>query len=261
VRVYYHPGEISEVEVRASLFTPTKLKVRDAVSDGIDSLAIHEIGVLHLFDLIDVNNLTIALRQEPGVYGFETRYGEPVLVTLFYDAAAITPARIRKLIESEEVTAKTTAGEETLELEFECEDGGRGTGAIAAADYARRIFRPYDRFFNGYDDYDPAHLEAWVFPMPEADAAPLRRYLPSLASHLSADDGVVRLSTRYLDGPVGIVFFDPAQTTAEKVRQALARPVLTVFRTQAETQEMENPFHLTAEGRVVKAENLAIEGE
>ena len=90
--------------------------------------------------------------------------------------------------------------------------------------------------------------------MPEADAAPLRRYLGSLSSHLSADSGIVRLSTRYFDAPSGLVYFDPAKTTAAKISAALTMPELTVFRTDTETESFKNPFHLTAEGKVLTVE-------
>lgn len=261
VRVYYRPDEISEAAVRASLFTPAKQKVRELKQGGIDSLTVFEVGVYRLFDLIDFNNFTYALRQQPGVFGFETRYGEPVMATIFYDPALIDPRRIRTMIESEEVVAKMPAGDQTIELEFSCADDGSVTGTIDVPSYRRRIFKPYDRAFNGYGGYETAKLEVWKFPMPEADSTPLRRYFGSLSSHLSADDGVVRFSTRFLEEPVGLVFYDPAQTSAEKIRAALAKPTLTVFRTETETEDLENPFHITGEGIVVKASDLAIDSE
>jgi hypothetical protein len=257
VRVYYDPKEINEAGVRASLFTPTKQKVRELKGKVPGNLAVMEIGINKLFDLIDFNNLVYALRQNPAVYGFETRYGEPVMTTVFYDPSVVDRAGIRALIEADEVKVKKPTGEETISLPFFCEDDGVDQGTIAIADYQKRIFRPYDREFNEYGTYAPARLKVWVFPMAEADAAPLRRYLSSLSSHLSADSGIVRLSTRYLDIPSGLVYFDPSKTTAEKIAAALTKPELTVFRTDTETESFANPFHLTTEGKVVAAEEVA----
>lgn len=256
VRVYYNPGEVSEAGVRASLFTPTKQKVRELKGNVPDSLAVMRIGIDKLFDLIDFNNLVYALRARPGIYGFETEYGEPVMTTLFYDPAQLDRNAIRALIEAEEVMAKKPTGEEKISLAFACEDAGTDEGRIGIAMYRKRIFRPYDREFNDYETYVPAQLRVWVFPMPEADAAPLRRYLASLSSHLSADDGIVRLSTRYLDVPSGLVYYDPSKTNAERIAAALTKPELTVFRTGGETESFENPFHLTKEGKVVPASEL-----
>jgi hypothetical protein len=261
VRVYYNPAEITEARVKSSLFTSSKQRVRNLKKGEVDSVGVWEVGIYRLFDLIDFNNLAYALKNDPGVAGFETRFGEPVMAKIFFDRAKTDPAAIRVQIEAQEVVARKPTGDERVELDFSCENGGRDLGSMDVASYVRLIFRPYDREFNGYEEYTPQQLSVWVFSMPEADAAPLRRYFGSLSSHLSADDGVVRFSTRYMDGPAGLVFFDPAKTTAENVRAALVKPVLTVFRTETETQDMPNPFHIPAEGSERKAADLRLEEE
>ena len=48
--------------------------------------------------------------QNPGVYGFETRYGEPVMTTIFYDPARLDRAGIRALIEADEITVEEADG-------------------------------------------------------------------------------------------------------------------------------------------------------
>jgi polyferredoxin len=256
VRVYFNPSEISEAGVRSSLFTPTKMKVRELKPKQVDSLAVMEVGINKMFDLIDYNNLVYALRQDPAVYGFETRYGEPVMATIFYDPAKTDRAKIRERIEADEITVKKPAGEEKLTLQFSCEGEGVDQGYLDIPSYRKRIFRPYDREFNGYENYTPSQLSVWVFDMPEADAAPLRRYLGSLSSHLSADSGVVRLSTRYVDVPTGLVFFDPQKTDAGKISAALTNPTMTVFRTETTTESFDNPFHLPAAGKVMRGEEI-----
>jgi polyferredoxin len=261
VRVYYNPAEITEARVKSSLFTSSKQRVRNLKKGEVDSLGVWEVGIYRLFDLIDFNNLAYALKNDPGVAGFETRFGEPVMTRIYFDRAKTTPAAIKALIEAREVVAKKPTGDERLELDFSCENAGRDLGSMDVASYERLIFRPYDREFNGYEEYTPQQLRVWVFSMPEADAAPLRRYFGSLSSHLSADDGVVRFSTRYMDGPAGLVFFDPSKTTADKIRAALVKPILTVFRTETETQDMPNPFHIPLEGNEKKAIDLRLDDE
>ena len=261
VRVYYNPAEIAETKVKASLFSPAKQKVREAKKDLPDSLAMLEIGIYKLFDLIDFNNLFYALRDDKGVFGFETQYGEPVMATIFYDPANTNPAQIRSEIEAREVVAKKPTGSETIALEFKCEDDGKVLGFIDAASYKKRLFKPYDRKFNGFEEYDVSKLDVFIFPMPEADLTPLRRFFGSLSSHLSADDGVVRLSTRYLDAPSGMIFFDPSKTSVEKIRIALTKPKLTVFKTETETQDIDNPFHIKPDGEVKNAADVSIDEE
>ncbi len=261
VRVYYNPKEIVETKVKASLFTSSKQKVREMKSLELDSLAIMEIGVYRLFDLIDFNNLFYALRNEPGVYGFETHYGEPVLATIFFDPSKTEPAKLRARIEAPEILVKKPTGEETIQLQFKCDDNGKVVGSIDKASFRKRIFKPYDRLFNEYAQYPLSQLEVFVFPMPEADSTPLRRYFGSLSSHLSADDGIVRFSTRFIDEPVGMVFFDPSKTSLQKIQAALTKQKLTVFKTETETADLENPFHIKAEGATKKATELNIDEE
>ena len=81
-----------------------------------------------------------------------------------------------------------------------------------------------------------------------------------LSSHISADDGVVRFSTRYLDAPSGIVLFDTSMTSLEKVKAALRQPKLTVFMASKQTKEFTNPFHIEADGKVVSAAELNLDG-
>ncbi|MBI5474768.1 MAG: 4Fe-4S binding protein [Ignavibacteriae bacterium] len=257
IRVYYNPAEIAETKVKAALFSPAKQKVREAKKDLPDSLAMLEIGIYKLFDLIDFNNLFYALRGDEGVFGFETHFGEPVMATIFFDPNNTNAGKIRSEIEAREVVAKKPTGVETISLNFSCEDDGKVVGFINAAAYRKRIFKTYDRKFNGYEEHDLSKLNVLVFPMPEADVTPLRRFFGSLSSHLSADDGVVRLSTRYFDEPSGLVYFDPTKTSVEKIRLALTKPKLTVFKTDTETQDIANPFHIKPDGVVKKGIDVA----
>jgi polyferredoxin len=261
VTIYYNPAVINKNKVKSSLFTPIKMEVRKVKDENLQSLAMWDAGINGLFDLIDYNNLFYTLRIDEGVYGFETHFGEPVLATIFYDPALTTPEKIKKQIEQKQITVEKAKAVETLDLKFEVEGKGQTKGSIELADYRKTIFRPYDRLFNGYNKYNQEDLQMLVFPMPDAAVASLRRYFGSLSSHLSADDGIVRLSTRYLDVPSGIVFFDPSQTDVEKIKAALVKPVLTVFTSKTETKDMDNPFKINPDGKVLSTKDLIIDEE
>jgi copper chaperone CopZ len=261
VTVYYNPAVIDENKVKSSLFTSTKMEVRKLKDEELESFAIWEAGVNGLFDLIDFNNLFYTLRLDEGVYGFETSYGEPVHATIYYDPAKTNPEKMKQQIEKEEITVQKPAGAETLELNFEVEGKGESKGTINIADYKKQIFRPYDRLFNGYNKYEKENLKMLIFPMPEAAVASMRRYFGSLSSHLSADNGIVRLSTRFLDVPSGIIYFDPSQTNEENIKAALVKPQLTVFTSETETKDMENPFKINPDGKVLSVSELNIDEE
>lgn len=259
VKIYYDPAVISGKKVKESLFTPIKQEIKRIKPGTVDSVAVWEAGIYGLFDLIDFNNLFYSLREDDGVYGFETHYGEPVLTTVYYNPELTNPEKIKKQIEKEEVLAKKAKTVEKLELDFKVENNGVNKGFISAADYRKRIFRIYDRVFNDYKKYSKENLSVLVFPMPEAASPQLRRYFSHLTSHLSADNGIIRFSTRFTNVPTAFIYFDPAQTNAEKIKAALVKPKLTIFTGDNQTKEVANPFHIKPNGKVVKAGELDLD--
>lgn len=261
VKIYYDPTEISENKVKKAIFTPIKMEVKLLKGKKIDSLAIVVAPVLGLFDLIDFNNLFYTLRELDGVYGFETEFGEPVLASIYYDPTAVNPEKIRKQIELKSIFVEKTKGKgkEEIELNFKIEGDLKKSGFITIPDYKARIFRIYDRKFNDYLTYEKDKLSVFIFAMPEAGIAKFRRYFGQLTSHLSADNGIVRFSTRYVKEPMGYVFFDPSQTDVEKIKAALVKDKLTIFLSDTETKDVENPFHIKAVGEVMPAGDIDID--
>lgn len=259
IKIYYDPSRISEQKVKASLFTPTKQEIRLVKDPSLTSLSMWEVGVNHLFDLYDFIYLASALKKDPAVYGFETRYGEPIMLTVFYDASKTNPARIKQKVELREVEVQLGKLTQNVKIDFEVQDDGRQLGSLNIPDYKKRIFRLYDRTFNDYQEYEKTKLAAFVFPMAEAANPALRQRFSSLTSHLSADEGIVRFSTRYMDAPSAIIYFDPAKTNAENIKKALVKPMLTIFTSDTETKDIPNPFHIKPEGKVIKASELSID--
>lgn len=255
LRVFYNPDEITETQVKASIFTPTKQKVRIIKPGEIENLSMWQVGIYELFDLIDFNNLFYALREEEGVYGFETHFGEPVEAVIYFNPEATDVKKMRERIEVRRLLTQKPTGEEMLSLNFKCANDGEIIGSIDVESYHKTIFRTYDRFFNNFNSYKAENLKAYVFPFPQADSN-LRRFLGWLSSHISADDGVVGLSTRYTDQPVGVVFFDPLQTNEEKIKEALAKENLTIFTGDGQSTERENPFKIKSDGKVMSAEDF-----
>jgi NAD-dependent dihydropyrimidine dehydrogenase PreA subunit len=252
VKIYYDPAEITENEIRNSLFSPVKQELRGIKEGTIQTLSMWEIGIAGLFDLIDSNYFLYLLREDEGIHGLETQFGEPVKATIFYNPDKTDIPKMLKLFERDFVMVKAGNGEKKVGINFKPEGKGVDKGPISVLDYKKRIFRPYDQRFNKYNSYDKEKLRVFSFPMPEATTPASRRFLPSLTSHLSADDGIVRLATRYAEVPYADVYFDPAQVTVEKIKAELVKPKLTVFLSGGNTKEMDNPFHLKPENGVVK---------
>ncbi|MDP4175874.1 MAG: 4Fe-4S binding protein [Bacteroidota bacterium] len=259
VKVYYDPSVISEQKVKASLFSPAKQEVHPVKDPSLSSLSIWEVGVYGLFDGFDFIYFNSALKGDGGVYGFETRYGEPVMVTIFFDPAKTNPAKMKKEIEVKSVNVKIGDKIQNTEVNFELADMGVISGNTTVPEYKKRIFKSYDRKFNDYKQYSIDNLSVLVFPMPESANPVLRQRFSSLTSHLSADHGIVRFSTRYYDVPTAIVFFDAKQTNVEKIKKALVQPTLTIFTSETSTKDIPNPFHIKPDGKVMKATEVNVE--
>lgn len=259
VVIYYDPKVINQKKVKESLFTPTKMQVHIAKPSEIDSLAEWKVGIYGLFDLYDFNNLFYALKDNESIYGFETHYGEPVITSIFYDASKTNIDKMIAQIEREVAIAKKPTGSEEIEIDFKVEGKGEKKGYLQLAEYRHRIFRTYDRMFNNYLQYNAEELAVLSFPMPEAGAPALRRYFSSLTSHLSADSGVVRMSTRWTDKPTAYIFFVKEKTNVEKIKAALVKPMLTIFVSDTETRDIKNPFNIKPDGEVTNVTDLKID--
>jgi len=140
-------------------------------------------------------------------------------------------------------------------------DDGKVTGELSIPEFKRRMFKTYDSEFNDYANYKKEQLSAFIFAMPESASPRYRRAMGLLVSHLSGDNAVVRFSTRHIEVPSGIIFFDGSKTDVEKIKKALTQPKLTVYISDSKTKEMANPFRLKPEGKVVKATELNLDEE
>jgi hypothetical protein len=263
VKVYYDPARISEERVIASLFSPMREQVRLISTNAPKALSIYEVGVQGLFDSYDFIHLYYALKNNEGIYGVESRYGEPVMVTVLFDADKTKPQAIRQNIETNQIQMPVNAGKatETIKINFKTVDSGKVAGELAVADFKKRMFKTYDSEFNDYAKYKKEQLSALIFPMPEAASPRYRRAMGLLVSHISGDDAVVRFSTRHLEVPSAIIFFDASKTDVEKLKKSLVQPKLTVYLSSDKTREMENPFHLKPEGKVMPAAEVKLDDE
>lgn len=258
--IYYDPKVITERKAKESLFSPTKVQVHIPKPGSVESLAEWRVGIYGLFDLIDFNNLFYTLRDNQGVYGFKTNYGEPVITSIYFDASQTNIKEIKTAIERDMITVKKPNNvEEEIELDFSVDGDGEILGYLSLSEYRKVIFREYDRMFNGYADLQPEELSVLSFAMPEAGIPAFRRYFNSLSSHLSADSGIVRLSTRWEERPTAYIYFHNSKTTVEKIKEALVRPNLTVFTTQTTTKDMKNPFKIKPDGTVTSAVDVKID--
>lgn len=253
VDIYFDPSKINAEKVKEALFTPTKQEVNKFKKNMTDSISIAQIGVLGLFDNLDFINLSWALKKNAGIYGFETQFGEPVTVTIYFNQNICSLKQIEKLITADQIKVKTVKGFELREIDFEIEGVKLLSQKIDAAEYNKRMFKSYDKAFNKYKKYSKEELSVFIFPMPEAASPLAKRQLSFLMSHLSNDEGVVRFATDYSTEILAYVFFNPKKTTVEKVIESIKAKKITVTFVGGKKEEVDNPFELNPVGVVKPA--------
>ncbi len=254
---YYEPDQINEMGIKEAIFSPYKVRIRNFGKERPQTISVAYFGVNNLNDNLDNNNFIRALRQSDYIYGFETNFGEPVRVLVYYNGAEITPADIAKLIEVKEITYTTRdKKQETVKLNFEVEGTPKEVAQIDDDVFFQHLFSPFARTFKEYDAYDPKSVKVYEIGMPNVESPLVRRYLPYLMSHVSNTDGVLGLETFYTKHAVGWIYYDPAKTDTAKIRAALSAPQMTVNFSSGETKQYQNPFRFAGPSQIRDVENL-----
>ncbi|MBN2366025.1 MAG: 4Fe-4S binding protein, partial [Calditrichaeota bacterium] len=243
VVLYYNADEIDESVIRKAIFSPYKSRVNKFTADFSGPLHVSYFGVSNLNDNVDNVNFVRALSQSPYVYGFESDFGEPVRVLIYYDPQHLKAEDIVNLIEVEKVEYKTADGKiEQAELNFEVEEGPEFRGEMPVSLFRQHIFSPFGRKFKEYQQADKANVRVFETGLPGLESSRIRRYLPYLMSHVSRQDGVLGLETFYTDRPLVWIYYDISQADSALISQALAAPKMVVSFSNGEVKEFDNPF-------------------
>lgn len=258
VTIFYDKSKLNEEDVKAAIFSPVKQKLKLIKKGGPDSLALYQVGVYELFDAYDFLYFSTALKADKGVYGYDSRFGEPVLVNIYYDPKQTNPAEIKHAILVKKIKVKLGQAEEMVDLKFKIYEDGVSKGFIGPKEYAKHMFKIYDDVFNDYEKADKSKLSVLIYPMPEADMPLLRRKLSYLVSHLSNNKAIVRFHTEYDNGPKAYIYFDASMTTIDEVKNLISSPKMKVTFTGGRIEEVENPFKSKPEGPVKKAAEVAV---
>lgn len=259
VTIYYDPEEIDEMHVKEAIFRPRRYKTRKFTAYKPDSLAVWEVGIDNFFDLEDNMNLVRILRQSRHVFGFESHFGEPVLVRIFYCDDSTSAPALRKLIDDTKRVEQTVKNKQLIhEMDFSCANDGRIVARIDRGLYGQRMFGSYTKFFNGYENVDQDKLNIYEIGMPDADNLMLRRRLPYLVSHISEDSSIVGFATSFINSrPVAHVYFDPAGMDTATISALLQADTLYYFKSDNTRGALKNGFTFAYPSTVFAASGFA----
>jgi len=249
VKIYFDPEQTKANNVIESIFTPSKTILRRPKTEHVSVI---QITIDKLFDTYDTFYLTRLLNGAEGIFGFETRFGEPVQATIFFDDQQETPGSIRELIESDEVTYTMRDKPFTVPLRFEAEVISDSVSQISPSEFMARIFQSYRLEFNGYADYDSTALSVYRLPMPQAMDQRYKRQYQFLAAHISMDSAITCFETVYDKIPYAQIHFVDSKIEPQAIFHLLSQNTLTFMYSNGKTGKSKNPFRFPKEGIVIK---------
>ncbi|MBI5217402.1 MAG: 4Fe-4S binding protein [Bacteroidia bacterium] len=251
VKVYYDPDSINEKAVTEAIFSPVKYMVQTPGSE-IAQMNCTMFGIGNFFDKYDAFYLTTLLEQQKGIYGFETRYGEPVIATVYYDNNVLNIEKIKATIECKEVIFESYGNKNTAAVNFKVLSIDRNTKTITGNTFLQQMFKPFHETFNRYEKRDTSTLSIYEIPMDQAAYPQFNQWLPYLESHLSDDTGVVALETKLSDGcPVARIYFINNYTDSINIFISLSNDSLMVKYKNGDYDKIENPFKFSRKGKVI----------
>ncbi|NOZ60497.1 MAG: 4Fe-4S binding protein [Calditrichaeota bacterium] len=232
VNIYYDPNKLSEAGIRKELFSPRRYKTRTFKRYKPDSLTVWEVGIDNLFDIVDHMNMIRVFNHNLHVFGFESEYGDPVMVRIFFDSDSTNAAEIKKQIdETKHIERKIRGKKHVYEMDFQCKGDGKIVAKVPVSFYEQRMFGAYDQPFNGFENEDLKNLSIYEIGIVGAENFMLRRQLPYLVSHISGDSAIVRFKTSSIDGrDVALIYFDPALIDTAKIHQMLVVDTLKYYK-------------------------------
>jgi polyferredoxin len=256
VKVFYDPEIVDERGIREGIFNPVNWVLVEPPA-GLEQLSVVDMGIDRFFDTRDAFLLGEMLKQNPGIFGIETYFGEPVHAKIYYDPGLADPVLLKSIIEHGSVTYTDRDQTFTERTPFKVEYIEPDIAVIDTREYLQKTFRPFNRTFNDYDTYSEEELSVYQLPFHEAIRQDKQRWFVFLMSHLSGHDGVVGMSVQWQDdAPVLRVYYVTGMIDKTGIQAMLLMPNLTVHYADGSTRDFENPFTFPAFGEELQQEEI-----
>ncbi|MCX6271419.1 MAG: 4Fe-4S binding protein [Bacteroidetes bacterium] len=245
-KIFFNPSVINPQGIKAALYTPVK-EIIALPGPEVNQLFVLDCGIDHFFDPNDAFLLAEMFKRQPGIYSFETHFGEPVKTIIYYDENKLKPARIKSIIETREFELIDNEQKTTAKPGFSIAWMNESSITVNRKDFLKGMFTPYDHRFNEFEKKDTLHLGIYEIPFTECLYPDKKDSVPYLRNHLMADKGVVRFQTSWKEeSPVLLIYFDPGKTTKQAIYLSLTRPKLHIQYKSGETEDIVNPFTFPA---------------
>jgi polyferredoxin len=251
VEVFYDSTIISELALEESLFSPSKSVLRTLPRESQD---VTEVSLLleHFFDAFDFSYLARLLQQETGATAVMSEYGCPIIVKIYFPGTLeIDLDELEEILESETLEYEQGGNKRVVELKFEVV-GKLSTTSVSRGDYLTTLFNPYQREFNDYDGYDPAVVR--VYELPLGKNAKLSKRFSYLVSHISNNDGIIKLETSLNEDYKKVleISFVDSLTNEQEIFEMITADSLHISYTSGKKETVANMFDFKEEKTVEK---------
>jgi hypothetical protein len=233
---------VDETGIRKGIFNPVSWVLVEPPA-GVQELHVVDMGIDRFFDTRDAFLVGEMLKLNPGVFGMETYFGEPVHAKIYFDPALANPTELKSLIEAGSITYAEGDQMVTERTPFKVEYIEPEITTIDTREYLQKTFRPFNRSTGDFDNYEESQISIYEMPFAEAIRQDKQRWFIFLFSHLTADDGVVRMSVQWAeDSPELNIYYVNEITNTESIHEMLVQENLTVHYADGSTRDFPNPY-------------------
>ena len=239
VVVMYDTTMLNEKKVRRSLFEPKFIDISIPENDA--DVHIADLYIENFFDQLDVVFVANLVNDYPGIYSFETIYGQPVKLRFYVDSL-MNPDSLARVIENSTLIYKTQ------DVSFSSEDLYTvskivKSDTIMSGKYLKSLsFPSFQRAFNGRSRYTNDQLANVVVPITSYPSN--TQMMPYLINHLGkADTSIVGLIAQYgKEGPIAVIFYVKGMTSEENILDLISMKELTITYDNGVQEKIENPY-------------------
>jgi polyferredoxin len=242
VVVYYDKTIINDEGVKAAIFSPLS-EILNLSGKETGAVSFIKLGIDRCFDPNDQYYLGELLRKDKGILAFSTQFGEPVLATIYYNAAHTDESKIKAALTLKSLVLGEGKEQTTIETSFVVNEIGKTNGQIPLHEFFAMFIPVTDVEFNNYDSYPDDKMFIYELPFGEASDPAMQKWIPFLVSHASNDDGIVRIQTAFTEsGPVIKIWFVGSLTSVEKINSNLKAAEFIVHYPDKSVKKVKNPF-------------------
>lgn len=239
VQIMYDTTMMTEAQVRKSLFTEKFMDISIPENDA--EVRITDFYIENFFDELDVVFVANLLKEVPGVYSFETIYGDPVRVRVYSDSVVNTDS-IGIMVEQSDLIYTTPEESFSSAGLYSVREIIPNDTVMSGAYLKSLSFPTFRRAFNNRSKYTNEQLARVVFPISSYPRN--TQLMPYVINHLGkGNEYIVGLIATYgSDGPVAHVFYVKDKVSEEEVIELMLQEKLRVTYDNGIVEELKNPY-------------------